>query len=318
MPAELRPLTLGELLDRTFSYYRDHFWTFVGIAAPAQAVVVATTLLVMFVGLTSLTGFNPRDAKTPVQIFARLIPLYLSTIINAFVSCFAMTVAAGATSAAVSKIHLGVDVSIADAYRGLKGQVGRLAGLFGMFILISLGAYVVMIAVTLLPGAAVVTLAPLGIGRTAAGVIAFVLVLLGAIGGTILAFRLALRYTLAIPSLVLERLGPVKALGRSSRLAKGSLGRIFLACLLMFLIVMVVTFTCETPFWAAGAIMGLKLAHNPIWLSAPASIAGGVGAAFGYPLLLIVLPLFYYDARVRKEGYDLQVMMPPEGVESRA
>ena len=31
--AELRPLSLGELLDRTFSLYRNHFWVFVGIMA---------------------------------------------------------------------------------------------------------------------------------------------------------------------------------------------------------------------------------------------------------------------------------------------
>src|SRR5271169_5669056 len=30
---ELRPLSLGELLDRTFSLYRRHFWLFVGIMA---------------------------------------------------------------------------------------------------------------------------------------------------------------------------------------------------------------------------------------------------------------------------------------------
>ena len=36
--AELRPLSLGELLDRTFSYYRSHFWLFVGIMAISTAV----------------------------------------------------------------------------------------------------------------------------------------------------------------------------------------------------------------------------------------------------------------------------------------
>jgi hypothetical protein len=29
----LRPLTLGELLDRTFQIYKNNFWLFIGIAA---------------------------------------------------------------------------------------------------------------------------------------------------------------------------------------------------------------------------------------------------------------------------------------------
>jgi hypothetical protein len=28
---DLRPLSLGEMLDRTFSLYRGHFWLFIGI-----------------------------------------------------------------------------------------------------------------------------------------------------------------------------------------------------------------------------------------------------------------------------------------------
>ena len=310
MAVELRPLSLGELLDRTFSYYRGNFWTFVGIAAPAQAVVVAASLLVIFVGLSALSGFNPQTAKTPADVFARVIPVYLSTIVNAFVSCFAMTLAAGATSTAVSKVHLGQALSIRGAYGSLRGQVGRLVGLFGMFILIAIGAYALLFIGFLVPPAVVGVLPLAGSQKVLAGIIAVLLAAAGGIGGTIIAFRIFLRYTLSIPALVLERLGPVKALARSSRLAKGSLGRIFLAWLLMFLIVMVVTLTCETPFWVAGALLGAT-SHNALWLTAPASIAAGVGAAFGYPLVLIVMPLFYFDARVRKEGYDLQLMMTP-------
>ena len=30
---DLRPLSVGEILDRTFTLYRRHFWLFIGIAA---------------------------------------------------------------------------------------------------------------------------------------------------------------------------------------------------------------------------------------------------------------------------------------------
>ena len=44
---DLRPLSLGELLDRTFSYYRKHFLLFVGIMALPQALIVATNRILL-------------------------------------------------------------------------------------------------------------------------------------------------------------------------------------------------------------------------------------------------------------------------------
>ena len=65
----------------------------------------------------------------------------------------------------------------------------------------------------------------------------------------------------------------------------------------------------QTPFWVAGLLMGFKFGHNPLWLAAPATVAGGLGGALGYPFVTIALTLFYYDALVRKEGFDLQYML---------
>jgi hypothetical protein len=42
---DLHPLSLGELLDRTFTYYRRHFWTLVGIMAIPQVLIVAVNVL---------------------------------------------------------------------------------------------------------------------------------------------------------------------------------------------------------------------------------------------------------------------------------
>ena len=44
MTTALRPLTLGELLDRTFLLYRQHFVVFVGIAALPHLALLAFQL----------------------------------------------------------------------------------------------------------------------------------------------------------------------------------------------------------------------------------------------------------------------------------
>jgi len=44
MTTQLRPLSLSELLDRTFQLYRQYFMLFVGIVALPQLVLLAAQL----------------------------------------------------------------------------------------------------------------------------------------------------------------------------------------------------------------------------------------------------------------------------------
>lgn len=310
MSTNLRPLSLGELLDRTFTYYREHFWTFVGIMVPAEIVPIAVSLVLQALMGNATNHLATRGMPNPTDVLAMVAPLYGAAAIGLLVSSMAHTVALAASSSAVSKFHLGRSTTIGEAYRSLCGSVGGLAGLFGLFVLITLGAYLLLLVGVVLSGALAVFLSRvLGAAGVALSVLLAIVMIIAAIAGVVLVFVLLLRFSLSVPALILERLGPVRALGRSNFLAKGFVGRIFLACVLMYLIIMVVGFTFQAPFWVAGLVMGFKITHNPLWLSTPSVIAGGIGAALSYPILMIVLPLFYYEARVRKEGFDLQVMM---------
>lgn len=313
MSVELRPLSLGELLDRTFTYYREHFWTFVGIMAPAEAVAVAATLVLQALGIQAVLRQGPGPV-TPSQQFAAFGAFFSALSITVLISLFVHSIALGATSVAVSKIHLGSRITITEAYRSLKDSVGRIVGLYGLYILIVIGAYIaVALAILVVAGIAAGAARLLGVSGAAMGIVVALIMIPALIAIVVLATIVCMRYTLAVPALVLEKLGPGKALGRSSRLAQGRTGQIFLACLLMYLILAVVSAAIQTPFWVAGLLMGFKFGHNPTWLVAPAAVAGGAGAVVGYPFLTIVLTLFYYDSRVRKEGFDLQFMLSSMG-----
>ncbi len=319
MNVELRPLTLGELLDRTFTYYREHFWIFVGIMAPAEIVVIGSALAVQAFTLPAARQAMAGRPSDPLQALALLAPVYAVTLLTALVSSMAHTVVLAASSSAVSKFHLGGSIGIAEAYRSLRGSVARLAGLFGLFVLITIGAFaLVFLGVFNLFGLVAIVARSFGPAGQVAAVVLGLLALLATLAGMVLVFILLLRFALSVPALILEHLGPMRALRRSRFLAKGSVGRIFLACLLMYLIIAVVSFTFQAPFTVAGLIMGFKFNHNPLWLAAPSTISGGIGAALSYPILMIVLTLFYFDARVRKEGFDLQVMMSANAPESPA
>src|SRR6201995_4214584 len=77
---ELRPLTLGEVLDRTFSLYRSRFWLFCGIAASAAAV----ELLVAGTGRVILHHYT----STPQVLYTgALVVTYVASFIYFFLYC---------------------------------------------------------------------------------------------------------------------------------------------------------------------------------------------------------------------------------------
>jgi uncharacterized membrane protein len=124
------------------------------------------------------------------------------------------------------------------------------------------------------------------------------------IPGIILAVGLAL----AIPTVVLEPRSPSAALSRSWELTRGSRWRVFgLGVTLLILLYI--------PVVAITGLIAVVLPHasgdrfGPASLSTIAALAvGGVVQMFIYPLFYCVLTLTYYDLRVRKEGFDLELL----------
>jgi glycerophosphoryl diester phosphodiesterase family protein len=124
------------------------------------------------------------------------------------------------------------------------------------------------------------------------------------------------RYGLAIPAVVLENLGPKKALDRSDDLTKDSSARI----ILVFFLTSILTALLVTMLNRGAAYFGWTSTSHHALISKHAlnlvtATLGGI--VFG-PISAIALALEYFDLRVRFEGFDLQqlraLMMAPEGL----
>jgi uncharacterized membrane protein len=111
---------------------------------------------------------------------------------------------------------------------------------------------------------------------------------------------------LAFPALVLEPGSTASgALARSWALTRGSRWRIFGMLLTLGLLLYV-------PIVALTALAALVLPDAPTGSVMSGGLIGLVMAAvvqlFLYPLFYCVLTVSYYDLRVRKEGFDLEVL----------
>jgi hypothetical protein len=128
---------------------------------------------------------------------------------------------------------------------------------------------------------------------------------------------LAVMFCLAFPVVVLERRNPLAALGRSWRLVYGSFWRFFAISVLLAVVTAVLFFIAALfVTLVTGVGISLLLKHgkleNPgaVWLVA-IIVFGLVIVSLVAPMWLALLCQLYTDVRMRREGMDLMLRLPP-------
>jgi uncharacterized membrane protein len=127
-----------------------------------------------------------------------------------------------------------------------------------------------------------------------AGLAMYILVFLGFVALFIPGVIIACGYSVVVQVVVLEDLAsPTDALGRSWALTKGYKGKAFGLALALIAIFSV-------PFIAGGMVAAFVPALETV-----IGVAAQVLSFVVTPLFACVFTLFYYDLRVRQEGFDL-------------
>ena len=258
MTTALRPLSTGELLDRTFSLYRSHFGLFLGLFALPHLFVLAYQCI----GLT----FQSPNPQLPNILLNAVWSMGAG-----FLSLAASAASQAATVIAVSEVHLDRPAGVADSFSRVKGQI---LPVIGLSLLVGLAAGAACIAL-LVPG-----------------ILLFVM------------------WSLAVPAKVLENRGVLDSMSRSMDLTKGNRWRIFVIWLLFILLGIGVGLLLRWPVELAAGVSSIFAMQRtaPVWQAALLGVSFISECLVG-PLATIAFSLVYYDERVRKEAFDLQLMM---------
>jgi uncharacterized membrane protein len=261
---DLRPLSLGEILDRTFTLYRNNFLLFVGITAIPQLLVLGMHLVQIFVVGTG----KLKNVSAALMVIGVIL-----AVVGVVVYLVAYLFAQGGAVYAVSELYLGRSTTIGESLRRMRGQA---ANLFGVSMLNGLAIF-----------------------------FGFILLVIPGIYA-------ACRLITCIPAALLEDLGARESLERSFALTKGFAGRSFVIYLLYVALLYAAILLFVFPF---GIAVGMS-ARNPemvrIWMAA-SQVGGFFATVLITPIFTIAAAVFYYDLRVRKEAFDLQLMMNPGG-----
>ena len=293
MDIELRPLRLAEILDRIFQLYRARFVLFLGIAGVSTTI----ELLWNLINLADLRWLN----RSHLSLVSRQSITSVSVIAGwAFVFA-AAALALAATNRAVSAIYDGKPASILKAFTGLRANWLRCIWLNTLAFLLAWGCVILVLLATV----AATLLAARAKTLAQANTLRFVY---GGTGLLVLAALplcvwLTLRYSLAVPACVQEGLGALRSLKRSVFLSKGTQGRILLLLLIVVSAQMMLGVAFVAPVFALlASTRGQASPAATAYILA----ATAVSSALIKPIYCIGLTLFYYDARVRKEGFDLE------------
>ena len=286
---DLRPLAVGEILDRVLSIYRGNFWLLVGLSAVSAGVSVGVSVLqLIYTYFSGTTIASPSYGLVNVAFSLPKVGLYLIA--------YSLTLAA--TTTAVNAIYLGEPTSMTSALRTARRLWLRCLGVAFWQAWSASWAFCLL----LIP---FVLLTIPGMRGPSIAVLFGIVLFLGFLAGIVYGVIAYLRNSLAIPAAVIEDLGVRAAMRRSKNLATGRIGRIFLLLLLVYALSLV------------AAVIQVPLAF--LMLRNPASqhyIAQGLTLAVSFvstsmvgPVAAIGFCLFYFDERVRREGFDIEILL---------
>jgi hypothetical protein len=275
----LRPLGVGDVLDRTFNVYRSRPLLFIGLSAIWFLLLVLVFIVLAVVVFAGTFAAVARQTASPDQLAGAAVGIVAFVIVAVIVAIVLFSAQSGSLAHAAARRYLGKDVGIGESFRAGLSAAGRLfiAGLLIFLALVLVWAALFMVA---------------GITQQ------FLAFALATIVAVVVTAYLACSWLVAPVIVVIEKMGPIAALGRSWRLSSGHRWRIFGIQVLLVILNLVLSILIAGLFggFAAAGVNNvvqslINLASTIVWA----------------PVQWIAFTVLYYDLRVRKEAFDLQL-----------
>jgi hypothetical protein len=312
MTATLHPMNLGEILDRTFQIYRSRFLVFVGIAAfPSVAMRCVYIADILWFHSQSLIHTFRQPANMMGNFLIGLGFYHIASLLG-------LMIAPAHIKLASSSI-LEENSSLAYA---LRFAVARWRGYLWIAIL-KLSADLLgpeMVLAGLAFGIGVIEQVT-GLLDSGANWPFVLLFTVPAVIGIYLFLRIGACLSLVMPAGALENLSAPAALRRSWTLSRGSRLRIMFTWLALFISSWIAAYLAQILLWELMYPIGLWLHRmalvRQLYLPIAYAMLTIIHTLLG-PIYPIASTLFYYDQRMRREGYDIEKLMDAAGLNALA
>jgi len=280
-------MRLGEILDGSFNIYRRHFGLFMRLS-----------LILVWLPAAAVIYLNLRFSRNPFELL-NLFEQNIAKSIGIAMLLLVVWTACGLL------LKAGTIRVISDSYLGREPELGSSLR-FGVnkiipLLLVALSKTLLIILLYVVAVLAVILLYFVGkiLGAGVAGLMAF----LGSVAAVWFVIWVVCAYGVTTPIVVLEDLpSSFDAFGRSWELTRGARGKIAGTVIVTWLISQFLPGIVITGIsGAVGAAGNQSLQPLFVVISSLLSIVLA-------PILPCALTLLYYDLRVRREAFDIQVL----------
>ena len=312
-PVDLRPLSTSELIDRGFTLYRSHFAGFLLLALLTQAVPLLSQV---FITAFQLNPSQTEMLEKPILTFEKTgVLLAITLIIQVIVFCFEVII-----TFYIAEAYLGKIPSVRTCFQKFRAcWVTSIWTCILNRILISLtcifpllGFFGVYAYAMIYPSQSLLSL-----------ILLFVVGLLLIVASLVPLLVVFMRLMVTIPAMALEGLSGWQAVKRSSTLVRYDPGlgifywgemRLSFLLLPLFVIEMLILSVTSLPitihqfghFFQHGS--GDQVGVPPDSTVIISQVLTFLATSLIVPLYSIATTLFYYDIRIRREGFDLEFM----------
>ena len=253
----LGPRSLLDILVETFKIYKRNPVRLLAIVA-----IVEIGLGFMW-SIPDFSGLRPSTPEGGTASLTHLIPIGIMLVVA---SIMGLSLMQGALIHAISEQYLRQSINIGRAFRFAWERLAALAGAMILVLFATTGIVVVSIGFT-------VSISP---------DVGYVFIAAGFCVG----LYLMVRWSFILQVALLERLGPLAAMSRSSALVKRNWWRVMNMTI----------------------IIGIITVGISIILGTVPTIGPTLGSILSTPIFAIGITLLYYDLRVRKEEYNLDLL----------
>jgi hypothetical protein len=278
----LHPMTIAQILNRSFRLLRDHFWVF-------YVIILIPRIIYYFVSKILQLAFSGADTMSSHGSMG--IDFGVAAVFSAILFLVMQFWAQGALVDAVSETHLGHSASVGGSYGAMRRRLGRIIGTMLLAILLA--------AVPFIAGAVLAMISP-------------VLTTVFFVAGLVLSLHLFLNWLMVDKVVVLEDTAWMSALRRSrelmtTRIETGFWKSSRTKASLILLPGVLIGVSLQLLLGAPSGVLGY-LGKGEMVVAPVLNILIIAATSFVTAFTAVAIILYYYDIRVRKERFDLKIM----------
>ena len=306
----LEPISTGDVIDRAVRLYRRNFTPLVAITA-VPSLIGYLVSIVFWSGYGSLIASATQVRGVPESAILMLVSGSLGYPIWAYVLLLTVS---GLSRVVGDHLMLNEPITFRGCFAAARRRLGdiTLMGLIlimmliAAYIVVSIAAFVLILAVSLIVGIIAAANVPQWLSTTI-----FVVLLVVAVAAALLVISVVASRIVFLPQVVMiEGQSAGNAIGRAMRLGKGNWYRVAAIALFTYFVSTSLLAAFSLPVLAALYFAGVltpEFFFSPVWSILSASF-GQISNLLSLPIWIVSFTLLYFDSRVRKEAYDLDLI----------